>query len=59
MTLKIKIAADGAVTSASVVSATLFNNDVKNVVSETVSGWNFGKAKADDVVFFLVLKVTE
>lgn len=59
VTLKIKIAADGAVTSASVVSATLFNNDVKNVVSETVSGWNFGKAKADDVVFFLVLKVTE
>lgn len=59
VTLKIKIAADGAVTSASVVSATLFNNDVKNVVAETVSGWNFGKAKADDVVFFLVLKVTE
>ena len=59
VTLKIKIAADGTVTSASVVSATLFNNDVKNVVSETVSGWNFGKAKADDVVFFLVLKVTE
>ena len=59
VTLKIKIAADGPVTSASVVSATLFNNDVKNVVAETVSGWNFGKAKADDVVFFLVLKVTE
>ena len=59
VTLKIKIAADGAVTSSSVVSATLFNNDVKNVVSETVSSWNFGKAKSDNVVFFLVLDVVK
>lgn len=57
VTMKLRIAADGSVTSASVVSATLFNNDVKNVVSETVSGWNFGKAKTD-VVFFLVLAVS-
>ena len=59
VTLKLRLAADGSVTSASVVSATLFNNDVKNVVSATVSGWNFGKAKSDNVVFFLVLDVVK
>ena len=59
VTLKLNISADGSVTYARVVSATLFNNDVKNVVSETVSGWNFGKAKANDVVFFLVLDVAK
>ena len=57
VTLKIAIAPDGSVSSARVVSATLSNSEVKNVVSETVSGWNFGKSGNDDAVFFLVLKV--
>lgn len=57
VTLKIAIAPDGSVSSARVVSATLSSSEVKNVVSETVSGWNFGKSGNDDAVFFLVLKV--
>lgn len=57
-TLKLAIAADGSVSSARVVSATIFNNGVKEALSGAVSGLDFGKA-GGDAVFFLVLKVVK
>ena len=57
-TLKLAIAADGSVSSARVVSATIFNNGVKEALSGAVSGLDFGKANGD-AVFFLVLKVVK
>ena len=56
VTIKLSIAADGSVSSSKVVSATVFNNGVKEAVSGAVSVLKFGKAKGD-VVFYLVLKV--
>lgn len=56
VTIKLSIAADGSVSSSRVVSATVFNNGVKEAVSGAVSVLKFGKAKGD-VVFYLVLKV--
>lgn len=57
-TLKLAIAADGSVSSARVVSATIFNNGAKEALSGAVSGLDFGKA-GGDAVFFLVLKVVK
>lgn len=57
-TLRLTIAPDGSVSSARVVSATIFNDGVKEALSGAVSGLNFGKAKGE-VVFFLVLKVVK
>lgn len=57
-TLKLAIAADGSVSSARVVSATIFNNGAKEAISGAVSGLDFGKA-GGDAVFFLVLKVVK
>ena len=58
VTLKLKIAADGSVSSASVVSATVFNEDAKMAVSDAVKGLDFGKAGGESV-FFLVLKLVK
>lgn len=58
VTLKLKIAADGSVSSASVVSATVFNEDAKRAVSDAVKGLDFGKAGGESV-FFLVLKLVK
>lgn len=57
-TLRLTIAPDGSVSSARVVSATIFNNGVKEALSVAVSGLDFGKAKGE-AVFFLVLKVVK
>lgn len=57
-TLRLTIAPDGSVSSARVVSATIFNDGVKEALSGAVSGVNFGKAKGE-AVFFLVLKVVK
>ena len=57
-TLRLTIAPDGSVSSARVVSATIFNDGVKEALSGAVSGLNFGKAKGE-AVFFLVLKVVK
>lgn len=57
-TLRLTIAPDGSVSSARVVSATIFNDGVKEALSGAVSGLNFGKAKGE-TVFFLVLKVVK
>lgn len=57
-TLRLTIAPDGSVSSARVVSATIFNNGVKEALSGAVSGLDFGKAKGE-AVFFLVLKVVK
>ena len=57
-TLRLTIAPDGSVSSARVVSATIFNNGVKEALSGAVSGLDFGKAKSE-AVFFLVLKVVK
>ena len=57
-TLRLTIAPDGSVSSARVVSATIFNNGVKEALSGAVSGLNFGKANGEAVVF-LVLKVVK
>ncbi len=58
VTLKLKIAADGSVSSASVVSATVFNEDAKRAVSDAVKGLDFGNAGGESV-FFLVLKLVK
>lgn len=57
-TLRLTIAPDGSVSSVRVVSATIFNDGVKEALSGAVSGLDFGKAKGE-AVFFLVLKVVK
>lgn len=57
LTLLVKIAQDGEVTSAMTASSTLDDNSVGNRMKDEVSSWNFGKSGSGDVMVYLIFKV--